>query len=108
MALALVTTEVVWLRNLLEEIGPPQSKPTTIFCDNKSAIHMATNDVIGPKTKHISIKHHFLRDMIANDFITLQYIPSAENVADFMTKPLLGQKFLKFRNQLKMINMNEL
>jgi hypothetical protein len=108
MALALVTTEVVWLRNLLEEIGLPQSKPTTIFCDNKSAIHMATNDVIGPKTKHISIKHHFLRDMIANDFITLQYIPSAENVADFMTKPLLGQRFLKFRNQLKMINMNEL
>ena len=48
MALTLITTEVVWVRNLLGEIGFLQSGPSKIFCDNRSAIHMANNDVIGP------------------------------------------------------------
>jgi len=57
MALALAATEVVWIRNLLGEIGFPQTQPTTIFCDNHAAIHMANNDVVGPKSKHIAIKN---------------------------------------------------
>ena len=106
MALALVVTEVIWLRNLLSDIGFPQNKPTTVFCDNNSAIHMANNDVIGPKTKHISIRHHFLRDMISDDSIVLEYVPTADNLADFMTKPLTGQKFHQFKKKLNLVNIN--
>ena len=53
MALALIATEVIWMRNLLSEIGFTQQGPSIIHCDNRAAIHMATNDVIGPKSKHI-------------------------------------------------------
>ena len=88
------------MRNLLAEIGFTQQGPSTIHCNNRSAIHMATNDVIGPKSKHISIKFHFTKQAIANQEIILQYVSTADNLADFMTKPLVGQKFLKFRDAL--------
>ena len=63
---------------------------------------MAINDVIGPKSKHISIKFHFIKQAIANQEIFLQYVPTADNLADFMTKPLVGQKFIKFRDALNL------
>ena len=100
--MTLITTEVVWVRNLLGEIGFPQSGPSKIFCDNRSAIHMANNDVIGPKSKHISIKFHYVKEAISNGDVTLEYVPSSDNVADFMTKPLDGQKFSSFRSQLNL------
>jgi hypothetical protein len=102
MALSLIATEVIWMRSLLSEIGFTQQGPSTIYCDNKAAIHMAINDVIGPKSKHISIKFHFIKQAIANQEIFLQYVPTADNLADFMTKPLVGQKFIKFRDALNL------
>jgi len=102
MALTLAATEVIWIRNLLSEIGFTQQQPSKVFCDNQSAIHMAINDVIGPKSKHIAIKFHFIKQAIANNDIILEYIPSAQNIADFMTKPLDNQKFFGFRDSLNL------
>ena len=102
MALALIATEVIWMRNLLSEIGFTQQGPSIIHCYNRAAIHMATNDVIGPKSKHISIKFHFIKQAIANEEILLKCVPTNDNLADFMTKPLTGQKFLKFRDALNL------
>ena len=102
MALALVAMEVIWMRKLLADIGFEQTIPSTIYCDNKSAIHIATNEVISSKTKHIDIKYHFIRNHIQNGDIKLEYIPSAQNLADFFTKPLENTKFKEFRRQLNL------
>ena len=61
---ATATSQAIWLRRILEDIGMKQEKATEIFCDNKSAIAMAKNPVYHSRTRHIAIKHHFIREAI--------------------------------------------
>uniref|UniRef100_A0A2N9HUY6 Reverse transcriptase Ty1/copia-type domain-containing protein n=1 Tax=Fagus sylvatica TaxID=28930 RepID=A0A2N9HUY6_FAGSY len=60
-ALADATSELLWLRWLLTDMGAPQTTSTPIHCDNCSAIHIAHNDVFHERTKHIEIDCHFIR-----------------------------------------------
>uniref|UniRef100_A0A2N9GF18 Reverse transcriptase Ty1/copia-type domain-containing protein n=1 Tax=Fagus sylvatica TaxID=28930 RepID=A0A2N9GF18_FAGSY len=60
-ALADVTSELLWLRWLLTDMGAPQTTSTPIHCDNHSAIHIAHNDIFHERTKHIKIDCHFIR-----------------------------------------------
>ena len=61
---------------------------------------MANNHLTGPRTKHIAIKYHFIKDQIAAGNIVLQYVPSIDNIADFLTKPLVGERFVRMREEL--------
>uniref|UniRef100_A0A2N9GQS7 Uncharacterized protein n=1 Tax=Fagus sylvatica TaxID=28930 RepID=A0A2N9GQS7_FAGSY len=60
-ALADTTSELLWLRWLLADMGAPQTTSTPIHCDNRSAIHIAHNDIFHERTKHIEIDCHFIR-----------------------------------------------
>ncbi|PNX69388.1 gag-pol polyprotein, partial [Trifolium pratense] len=60
-AMASTTTEIVWLRWLLSDMGVTLSEPTPMYCDNKSAIQIAHNSVFHERTKHIEIDCHFTR-----------------------------------------------
>ena len=53
--------QAIWLRRIFEDIGEKQKKRTVLYCDNKSAIAIAKNPVIHERSKHISIKYHFIR-----------------------------------------------
>uniref|UniRef100_T1H0X1 Reverse transcriptase Ty1/copia-type domain-containing protein n=1 Tax=Megaselia scalaris TaxID=36166 RepID=T1H0X1_MEGSC len=59
-------------------------------------------------TKHIDIKHHFIRDLIDKNIIKFEYKPTDEMIADFFTKPIFGPKHADFTYQmgLKMINLS--
>ncbi|XP_028125733.1 uncharacterized protein LOC114322591 isoform X1 [Camellia sinensis] len=54
-AMAHATAEIIWLRGLLSDLGVPQSSPTSLYCDNQSAIQIAHNNVFHERTKHIEI-----------------------------------------------------
>ena len=54
--------EVVWLKNLLTELGFRQPGPMPMCCDNQSVIYIAQNPVFHENTKHIEIDCHFVRD----------------------------------------------
>ena len=56
--------EAIWLQGLLIELGIAQGTPI-VFSDSQSAIHLSKNDIYHSKTKYISIKYHFIRDIIA-------------------------------------------
>ena len=60
-ALADTTSELLWLRWLLKDLGVSTSSVTPLYCDNQSAIHIAHNDVFHERTKHIEINCHFIR-----------------------------------------------
>ena len=60
-ALTDATSELLWLRWLLTDMGAPQTTSTPIHCYNRSAIHIAHNDVFHERTKHIEIDCHFIR-----------------------------------------------
>nr|GEV84152.1 copia protein [Tanacetum cinerariifolium] len=59
-----------------------------IMCGNKGAIDLSKNPVQHSRTKHIEICHHFLRDNVQNGHISIEKVPSFDNIADILTKPL--------------------
>ena len=74
--------------------------PLTIKQDNQCAIALAEKDAAHTRSKHIDIKHHFIREKIANKIIKLEYCPTDNMIADTLTKPLSREKFEKFRLDL--------
>ncbi|KAJ3474890.1 hypothetical protein NLI96_g12195 [Meripilus lineatus] len=80
--------ELIWLRNLISEIILPITNSTVLFCDNQSAIRIATSSLIKTRTKHIDICYYFIRHVHESGTLTLEYCPTDEMVADIFTKAL--------------------
>nr|KYP41864.1 Copia protein [Cajanus cajan]KYP41874.1 Copia protein [Cajanus cajan]KYP41875.1 Copia protein [Cajanus cajan]KYP41878.1 Copia protein [Cajanus cajan] len=70
-----------------------QDGPTTIYCDNKSAIAITKNLVHHSRTKHIAIKYHFIREVETTKEIKMEYCKTEEQVADIFTKALPRGRF---------------
>jgi hypothetical protein len=94
--------EAVWLRQLLQNLVPLEQTPyaTIIYCDNQGAIALAKDPKYHPRTKHIGIQHHWIREKIQNREIKLEYVETKKQVADGLTKPLPKDAFLLFRSAL--------
>lgn len=71
-----------------------------IYCDNKSAITIAKNSVFHSKIKHIAIKHQFIRNVIEEGQVKLEYCKSEEQLADIFTKALPRDRFQRLREAL--------
>ena len=97
IALCRAAQEAVWLRNLLSDVGLPQPTATIVHEDNQGAIALAKNPKDHPRTKHIDVKYHYVREVIQENVINVVYIPTGEMVADTLTKPLPKPGFEKFR-----------
>ena len=89
---------VSYYRQLLEELGFPPSGPTELGMDNKAGIDLAYNAEHHDRTKHIERRHLFIREMVENFKISVPYVRTAENIADFFTKALAAGDFYRFRN----------
>nr|GEU78231.1 copia protein [Tanacetum cinerariifolium] len=74
-----------------------------IMCGNKCAIDLSKNPVQHSRTKHIKIRHHFLRDNVQKGHISIKKVPSADNIADILTKPLKHESFNYLRLGLRMM-----
>ena len=74
--------DVIFLRNLLLDLGIPIDAPSVIQSDSKSAIDMSLDPVAFKKTKHILRAAEFLRDLVARDVVRLQHLPGKVMVAD--------------------------
>jgi hypothetical protein len=88
---------LLWMRQTLRDYGYKLTK-VPLLCDNESAIRMADNPVEHSRTKHISIRYHFLRDHQQKGDIEIAYINTKEQLADIFTKPLDEQTFNKLRH----------
>ena len=70
-----------------------QLNDITILCDNKGAIDLSKNPVQHTRTKHIEIRHHFLRDNVQKGNISIEKVSSEDNIADILIKPLKREHF---------------
>jgi hypothetical protein len=85
-------TQLLWKKKMLYVYG--FTKDTMIInCDNTSAINISKNPVQHSQTKHIDIRHHFLRDLVGSQVVSLSFIPTDNELADILTKPLDGSRF---------------
>ncbi|CAA7016057.1 unnamed protein product [Microthlaspi erraticum] len=71
----------VWLRNILEEIGYAQEEGTVLFCDNSSTIKLSKNPVLHGRSKHIHVRFHFLRELVNDGVIALDYCTTQEQLS---------------------------
>lgn len=94
------TKETVWVRNLLHHISMEQQLPTTLFCDNQSAIKMVQNPEFHSRTKHIDVHLHFVREKQDDKTISIQYVSTHDQLADILTKPLHRVAFEKLHNAI--------
>ena len=99
MALASAGQEAVWLQQLLTDLLDDGAvKGLTIFEDNQSAIQMTKNPQYHGRAKHIGIKFHFIRELVEDGTVSIQYCPTEEMVADMLTKGLPQHQFTKLRH----------
>ena len=92
-AMESTTSEIIWLRALLQDLGFGSSKATELFCDNQAAIHIASNPVFHERTKHIEIDCHFVRENVQSNVICTPFVRSDQQLADIFTKGLPASKF---------------
>ena len=96
MALSDCSCQVVWMHTLLGELGY-DLKPIPICRDNQGSIVISSNPVTEKRSKHINIRYHYIREVIARKLAEVHFIDGDNNPADLLTKNLGIVKFQKFR-----------
>ncbi|KAJ9536377.1 hypothetical protein OSB04_un000437 [Centaurea solstitialis] len=86
--------EVVWLRNFLSDLRVVASisRPIDIYCDNSGAVAQAKEPREHHKSRHVLRKYHLIREIIGRGDVRICKIPTDDNVADPLTKPLARVK----------------
>ena len=88
MSLSTRGSKAIWIRRLYDEIHGQEYQGQLIRIDNQGSMKLAKNPKHHDRTKHIAIRHHFIREAIETGTVTLEHVSSADNVADILTKPL--------------------
>ncbi|KAL2326902.1 hypothetical protein Fmac_020329 [Flemingia macrophylla] len=86
-ALASATCELQWITHLLRDLQTSLSKPSLLYCDNNSALHIAANPVFHEHTEHLDIDCHLVREKSQAGLMLLLLVPSSNQLADIFTNP---------------------
>ena len=103
MAASQATKEALWWRMLLRELGTSATSATSLLSDSQGSIALSKNPEHHARSKHIAIRHHFVREQVAAGTIELRYISTDDMAADVLTKPL---SHVKHRRLLPMLGLH--
>ncbi|KAM1770681.1 hypothetical protein ACFX11_045589 [Malus domestica] len=104
-AMAPTACELIWLKELLCDLGVFTAQPMTLFCNNQAAMHIASNPVFHERTKHIEVDCHYVREQVQSQVIQTHYVKSSDQLADILTKPLASHQFQRLLSKLGSINL---
>ncbi|GJY93968.1 hypothetical protein Tco_0509750 [Tanacetum coccineum] len=97
--------QALWMKQALVDYEV-KLNDVPILCDNKGAIDLSKNPVLHSRTKHIEIRHHFLRDNVQKGNISIEKVASEDNIADILTKPRKREPFNLLRLGLGLMEPN--
>ena len=103
-ALADTTSDLLWLRWLLKDLGVSTSSATLLYCDNQSAIHIVHNDIFHEWTKHIEIDCHFIWYHLVHGALKLFSVSSKDQLLDIFTKSLLKGRTRDLVDNFKLVS----
>lgn len=83
------------------------SKPIVLYNDCQSAQKLVQNPIFHRRSKHIDIRYHFIREAVANNFIKIEYLETAEMPADVLTKSLGSVKHKYFTEKLGIVPVSQ-
>jgi hypothetical protein len=104
-SLSFSACELQWILYLLHDLHITCVRPAALYCDNQSAIHIASNPVFHERTKHLEIDCHFVRNKVQEGIFKLLPISTKSQLADFFTKALSTKIFNSFVSKLCLINI---
>uniref|UniRef100_A0A2N9HLR0 Reverse transcriptase Ty1/copia-type domain-containing protein n=1 Tax=Fagus sylvatica TaxID=28930 RepID=A0A2N9HLR0_FAGSY len=99
-SLASATAEVFWIRMVLKDLGIFLPNPPILWCDNLSALALASNPVFHARTKHIEVDYHFIREKVVRRDVVVKFISTTDQLADILTKCLPSPSFHRLRANL--------
>ena len=103
MATSQASCEALWLHKLMVDSFGQELRPTVIHCDNQSCIKLSENPVFHDNSKHIEIRYQFIRDYVQRGVVQLQYVSTADQVVDILTKALGRGKHVYCRDKLGVV-----
>ena len=92
--------EALWTRRLLQELSYVFHAPLTIREDNNSTIHISQNPIHHARTKHIDVRHHFIRECVQSGDVQMTHIPTQDQLADILTKALVKVKHYSIADRI--------
>jgi uncharacterized beta-barrel protein YwiB (DUF1934 family) len=95
------------MKATLNDIGI-KFKELPLLCHNESAIKLTNNQVQHARTKHIDVRHHFIRDHQQKRDICIESVDTEDQLADIFTKPLDEKRFCKLRNELNILDFSNM
>lgn len=96
VAAAACAQDLVNLKGILSDFR--LDNKTILYCDNRSSILMAKSNENSKRAKHIDIKAHFIKELVACNEIEIRYVSTDQNLADILTKALPEETFVNLRN----------
>lgn len=106
-SLANCVSELLWIQQLLDEVGIPLIKLPIVWCDNSSVVFVTENPTHHARMKHVEIDHHFVREKVLAGMLQINFVPSNQQIADVLTKPIPPKLFASFRHALRVLTLNE-
>ena len=96
-----MVAKICWTRNFLHEQGVPVNQ-SILYQDNQSAILLQKKgfEIAGKRMRHLNIRYFFVKNVIARGDLNVEFLGTQDMIADFLTKPLQGAAFKKFRAQI--------
>ena len=99
--------QILWMKQQLSDYGIVLDH-ISIKCDNTSAIKISKNPILHSRTKHIEIRHHFIRDHILKGDVVFEFVDTKNQLADIITKPLNKDSFYTVRRELGVLDASDL
>jgi hypothetical protein len=103
IAASTACTQALWLSRLLGDLLGRDARAVQLMVDSKSALALARNPVFHERSKHIRLRHHFIRGCLEEGSIKASYINTTDQLADLLTKPLGRIKFLELCSRIGMV-----
>lgn len=110
MAVTEAAKEAVWLSNIIAELKLPglqDEHGTTILIDNNSAMKLSKDPENHGRTKHIALRHHFIRQQVEDGTVTLKYVETKNNIADLFTKAHPRPQFERLSRMMGIVDVDE-
>ena len=99
--------QLLWMKAPLSDFGI-KFKQVTLLCDNESAMKLTNNLVQHARTKHIDVRHHFIRDHQQKGDNCIESVGANDQLADIFTKTLDQKRFCKLRNELNILHFSNM
>ena len=105
--MAVGVAKAMWLHHITDALGLPPFRPK-IYCDTESTICVTKNPVLHDCMKHVGSDCHFVREQDMAGTMSTYHVPSSEQLADILTKPLPPAAFHYLATKLPLVSVDQL